>query len=285
MKNILPLTLCVLLVAACASRPFETRHDDKLLFVPVHIGGNGPYWFCVDSGAPHTVIDPRLVKELGLQTIGRTTTTGAGTGAVAVERAAPLVMSIGSNRLTIAEPWVIDLSGVPIPTWTRGLVGAEWFEAYVIELDVERPSVRLIKPHAFVRPGPAVSLPLENETHRFFMKVTLDVNPELHVERRVRIDTGSGDAVGDEVIRRARQTRETTLGSGLGETYKAVSGLMDAIHVGPFVFRDAWGPATSYPMIGMEIFRRFTTTFDAPHGLIHLTPNRSVGEPVPPPPG
>lgn len=275
----------VLIATACLSRPLETRRDEKLLFVPVRIEGKGPFWFCVDSGAPHTVIDPSLMRELGLAPIGAATTRGAGKGDVALQRVRPLAMAVGSARLTVAEPWVIDLSGVPIPKWTRGLIGAEWFEAFVVQLDAERPAVRLIDPRTFRPPADAVAFPLEDADHRFFMRVTLDVNRGLTVERRVRIDTGSGDAVGDEIVRQARETRETTLGGGLGENFKSVSGRMDAIRLGPFVFRDAWGPGTSYPMIGMELFRRFTTTFDAPHQKLYLVPNASVKEPIPPPAG
>src|SRR5438874_28067 len=93
------------------------RREDKLLYVPVHVNGHGPYWFCVDTGAHHTVIDPFVVKELGLTVTGATTTKGTGEGAVPVRTVAPLDMRIGGATLKIAEPWVIDFSGVPIPKW------------------------------------------------------------------------------------------------------------------------------------------------------------------------
>jgi len=51
----------------------------------------------------------------------------------------------------------------------------------------------------------------------------------------------------------------------------------------PFTFRDSWGPAIPSAAIGMEMFRRFTTTFDVAHGKLYLQPNRRLTEPVPPP--
>src|ERR1051326_2945181 len=111
------------------------RREDKLLYVPVHVGGHGPYWFAVDSGAHNSVIDPFIVDELGLTVPGTMTTKGTGEGDVPVRTVAPLDMRIGDVTLKIAEPWVIDLSGVPIPKWVHGRVGAELFEAHVGALE------------------------------------------------------------------------------------------------------------------------------------------------------
>src|ERR1051326_2383660 len=54
------------------------RREDKLLYVPVHVGGHGPYWFAVDSGAHNSVIDPFIVEELGLTVTGTMTTIRCG---------------------------------------------------------------------------------------------------------------------------------------------------------------------------------------------------------------
>jgi len=274
------LLLASMLVASVHGRPV-----DKLLFVPVVVAGHGPYWFCVDSGAPHTVIDPFLVKELGLKTIGSTQTKGTGTGDVGVELVAPLVMSIGKAKVTVAEPWVIDLSGVPIPKYVHGLVGAEWLEQFVVELNSDRGTLHFFDPRTFTKPPNAVTLPLEDAKQRFYVNVTIDVNEKEKVDRRVRIDTGSDDSVGDPIAKDAREVRETTLGAGLGNDYKSVSGKYDAVHLGPFTIREVWGPGTTFPTMGMEILRRFTVTFDVAHGALHLQPNGHLGDPVPPPPG
>lgn len=275
LRNILAAVLLLTTVHA--------RREGKLFYVPVRVGGHGPYWFCVDTGAHHTIIDPFIVKELGLTVTGTTTTKGTGEGAVAVQRVAPLDITVGGVTLKIAKPWVIDLSGVPIPKWTHGLVGAEFFEAYVVELDPERTTMRFFDPATFRKPRGATAVPLEDANHRLFMRVTIDVNDKQRVERRVRIDTGSSDSVGDEIVKNGRRVQETMLGEGLGTDYKSVSGLVDAVHIGPFVIRDVWGPGTRFPMIGMEMLRRFTMTFDVPHGALYLRANGRLGDAVPAP--
>jgi hypothetical protein len=47
--------------------------------------------------------------------------------------------------------------------------------------------------------------------------------------------------------------------------------------------RYVWGPAGAVPIVGMEMMRRFTLTFDARRGLLYLEPNASFTEPVPAP--
>lgn len=56
-----------------------------------------------------------------------------------------------------------------------------------------------------------------------------------------------------------------------------------AVHIGPYTIRHVWGPGAPQTTIGMEIFRRFITTFDAQRGVLHLVPNRTLIEPVPEP--
>jgi hypothetical protein len=36
--------------------------------------------------------------------------------------------------------------------------------------------------------------------------------------------------------------------------------------IGPFAFHHVWGPAGAVPIVGMEMMRRFTLTFDAKRG-------------------
>ena len=73
------------------------------------------------------------------------------------------------------------------------------------------------------------------------------------------------------------------LGNGLGASYEDVSGVYDTVVIGPFTFRHVWGPAGAVPIVGMEMLRRFTITFEVRRGLLYLEPNASLSEPVPAP--
>jgi hypothetical protein len=266
---ILPLLLAAL-------TPVTARREGRLLYVPVGVNGQGPFWFCFDSGAPHAVVDPFIVRRLGLTTTAPGTTSGTGQGGVPYCSVQPLVLTLGTVEIHAADPWEIDLGGVPIPKWVHGLIGADLIDSYAIEMDSDRPPLRLFDAKAFTPPRGATAIPLEVENHRFFVKVVIDVNETETVERRVRIDTGSEDSVGDESAKRARQTRTSTLGHGLGQDYQSVSGRFAAVHLGPLTVRDVWGPAIEHSAMGMEMLGRFRVTFDAAHRKLWLVPGRSA---------
>jgi hypothetical protein len=278
---ILPLLLAALTPVATV----PARRDGKLLYLPVRVNGNGPFWFCFDSGAHHAIVDPFLVRRLHLGVAESGATSGTGKGEVPFRHVHPIALAIGAVKIDVADPWEVDLTPVPIPKWVHGLIGADLLESYVVEIDPDAPQLRLFDPKTFAPPRGAAALQLVVENHRFFLELTIDVNEHETVTRRVRIDTGSSDAVADESARRARQTRASTLGQGLGQNYESVSGLFTAVHLGPFTFRDVWGPAIEHSAIGMEMLRRFTTTFDAARRTIYLVPNEHLREPVPPPGG
>lgn len=272
-------------IAATQARPLSVIHyqlDDKLIRLPVRVNGGDVVWFCLDSGARHSVLDPRLVQKMGLKTQPAASVTGTGHGEVTTEQIEPVMLTLGDMRIDIAAPWAIDLSSVPIARDTMGLVGAEVLQRYVVVIDPEKRTLSIYDPKTYVRPKMA-ALPLIEESGRFFVDVTLDVRPGLSATHRARIDTGSGDAVKDELAAQARVTQKTILGNGLGANFEAPSGIFDAVHLGPYTFKHVWGPGTPGTLIGMEMLRRFVVTFDAPNGRLFLQPSKAFTEPVPKP--
>jgi len=272
--------------AEVLTRPIATvegKREGKLIFVPLQVNGKGPFWFCVDTGASHTVLDPGLARELHLKIIESSATTGTGQGDVPVDHVGAITIASGSLELKVPDPWVIDLSQVPIPKWTRGLLGAEFFEAYVVELNPERPSLQFYDPATYRKSPNATSIPLTLENHRLFIMARIEVTDQKVVEHRLRVDTGSEDSVADDIVKEGREVRETVLGNGLGKDFKGYSGLVKAVQIGPFRFAEVWGPGAPRPAVGMEIFRRFTTVFDGPHGAMHLEPNVHLADAVPAP--
>lgn len=259
------------------------RQEQKLLYLQVTINGHGPFWFCLDTGAHRSVIDPFLVKELGLTAVEAGSITGTGQGNVSAQKVGALQMRLGALAVNVPEPLVIDLSNVPIPHWVHGLVGAELLDSHVVEIDTEKSTLRVFDPEHFSKPANATSVPLIAADHRFYLDVTLDVAEHETVTHRVRIDTGSADSVADDIVKGASNVRTTTLGNGLGENFKGVSGTYKAVHLGPFEFRNVWGPGSPHPGIGMEMMRRFKLTFDVPHRALYLEPNSHYRDPFPAP--
>lgn len=274
-------------LAAPVHAPLATidyRRDGKLIMLPVRVNDRAPAWFTVDTGAPHSVIDPRLAADLGLTITHEDAVTGTGRGTVPVGHGGPVRLDVGGLVLPVDDPWIIDLSGVPIDPDVRGLLGADFFAAYIVRLDPDRGRFEVFDAATYSWPRDGATIPLVVERDRLFVDVRLDVKPGMTVSQRVRVDVGSEASVNSEIVRLSTTTRGTTLGGGLGADFAGVSGMFDAVHIGPYTIRQVWGPGGPGPAIGMEIFRRFVTTFDVPNGRLHLSPGRALDEPVPAPP-
>ncbi len=263
---------------------FPFRRDGQLILVEASINNSAPALFIVDSGAPHTVFDPRFVNELGLKTETASSVTGTGKGSVTTSRTGPVTMTLHDVTVQVPEPWVIDLSKVPIPRATKGLVGTEIFKTYVVRIDPLQSTFSVFDPTTYRYTGQGASLPLFTENGKLFLEADLEVPAGHVVTHKLRIDIGSESSVNDEIVRQSAEVRASTLGSGLGESFKAYSGVFSSVKIGPFVIKHVWGPGGPGPAIGMEMLRRFIITFDAPHNRIYLEPTPALTEPVPTPP-
>jgi predicted aspartyl protease len=267
-----------------ASGRFPFKRDGQLMMVQVRINGTEPSWFVVDTGAPHTIFDPTFAQALGLKVESAPPTTGTGKGKVTKSKTGPATMTLNDVKIDLAEPWVIDLSKVPISKEAKGLVGAELFEKFVVRIDPLESAFTLFDPASFQYSGKGASIPLIVEGGKFFLEANLEVPAGKTVTHKLRIDTGSESSVNDEIVQQSAELRSSTLGGGLGENFKSYSGVFTSVKIGPYVLNHVWGPGGSPPIIGMEILRRFVITFDAPHGRIYLEPTPAFREPVPTPP-
>ncbi len=290
MKRLIALAFLVL--ASCttaniASKPLgslEYRRDGKLMLVQARVNGAGPFWFVVDSGAPRSVIDPALAAELKLDTTGRGTTTGTGQGAIPLTYAPPVTIELGGDSYR-SSPYVIDLSQAPLPKEVRGLIGSELFLRNVVTIDPSAQRIRWFDAARASLPSRKAMLPLRAEAGKLYLRAHIEPREGIAIDRELRIDTGSESSVNDPSAADAKIIAKATLGNGLGSNFEGVSGKYRSVTVGPYVFRELWGPGGTPPLIGMELLQRFVMTFDAPHGRMFLVPIGRYDGPAPHPPG
>lgn len=281
------LTLTVALPTSGAPAPlgvFPFKRDGQLMLVEASINKSAPALFFVDSGASHTVFDPKFAKELGLKIESAPPTTGTGTGDVPKSHSEPVVMTLNGLKVDLPEPWVIDLSKASLPAAVRGLVGAEIFKTYVVRMDPVQSTFTLFDAASYRHEGDAPAIPLHVEGDKLFLEAALEVPAGQTVMHKLRIDTGSESSVNDEIVQRSAEVRSSNLGGGLGENFKSYSGVFSSVKIGAYTIKHVWGPGGPRPAIGMELLRRFIVTFDAPHGRMYLEPTPALAEPVPTPP-
>jgi hypothetical protein len=259
------------------------RPVGKLIYLPVQVNGSSPQWFIFDTGAPNSLIDTELANRLHISSVSSGIIHGAGKGDVPAKDAREVELTLGGLRTHVRHAKVVDLSKVPLPDRGYGLVGAEFLEQYVVRIDPIAHTIAFYDPQTFAYRGKGQSLHLELTNSRLYIQTGLAAKPGKLVQRRLRVDTGSEDSIDDDTIRSSPVTQKTTLGNGLGNSYEDLSGIYDTVVIGPFTFHHVWGPAGAVAIIGMEMMRRFTLTFDTRRGLLYLEPNSTFHEPIPGP--
>src|SRR5262249_12542024 len=154
-------------------------------------------------------LDPSFVNELGLRMSGGKEVSGTGAGSIPTRSVGRVTADLKGARFTMSAPIVVDLSKVPIPNWTRGLVGAELFENYVVRIDPAQKTLMLYEPRTFHYSGGGSAIPFVLANHRLYFNATLTVRPGLSVTHRLRVDTGSGDSIDDAIVSQSRSTQKT----------------------------------------------------------------------------
>ena len=282
----LTLAGALVLLAASARQPLTAvpyEPNGKLIYLPVTVEGHH-LGFTVDTGALHTILNEAAARRLGVRAISTDRQAGAGRGTVQRQHAPPLDIVVGRVRLHVDDPYIIDLSHTGTARQQDGLLGEDFFAAYVVRIDPVKRTFEIYDSSTFRYQGHGASLPLRARHDKLYIPMTLQLPNGISAQRKARIDTGSEDAASDDLVKQSPVRRETVLGVGLGQSYVDYSGLFSRVQLGPYVIEHAWGPSNPVPTVGMEILRRFTMTFDVRRGQLWLEPNLWLHDPVPSPP-
>lgn len=278
------LCLCGVAVAEPAPSPLHYRPNGKLASVPVRVNGSRRLWFVLDTGARHTLVDSATALSIGLQIVSQDQGKGAGAGTYVQWHAPPIDVTVGPVVLHVPDPWVIDLANVGTAERTDGLLGADLLARYVVRIDPVARTLTFIDSTAYRYEGKGAMLPLTSTENRLYVDVKLTLSNGIGATHAMRLDTGSEDAASDDLVRRSPERRLARQGVGLGTAYVDTSGVFESVELGPYAIHRAWGASNDHPALGMEILRRFTMTFDVPHGRLFLEPNGHFADPVPAPP-
>jgi hypothetical protein len=127
-------------------------------------------------------------------------------------------------------------------------------------------------------------LPLEIRDKWAFVKGELIFAGPVTIDDTFFVDMGSSDAIDHPIVKTIQTRSASESGVGLGTSVKGEVAVATSFRIGPFILK---GPivaccgateATSR-MIGTDVLRRFTVTFDYPSSRLFLRPNRSLHAP------
>ena len=97
-------------------------------------------------------------------------------------------------------------------------------------------------------------------------------------EREWLVDTGSGDALNDDLLAATTgEKKQLTGGRGLGKEFQVTQASADRVELGRFRFRNVSG-VTGGMKIGGGLLRCFTVLFDYPAKQMILEPNGRLGK-------
>jgi hypothetical protein len=113
--------------------PFRLLNNH--VYLEARVNGKGPYTFIVDTGG-HTLLSPRVVKEVGLESVGATETSGAGEKTETSGFARYREIAIGRARLRDQIGFAMEIYDPSVEgIRVDGMIGFEYFSRFAVRLD------------------------------------------------------------------------------------------------------------------------------------------------------
>ena len=252
----------------------RARSDGFVTSVSVSIGGQA-LWFDLDTGATHSIVDASAAKRLGLQTWGAGRLRGSGTGTVPITRLKSFAIRFGEASFTPSDPIAADLSNVGSAIAEGGLLGFDFYRGYVVDVNYDTQRVTVFDPRRYVYDGNGTPVRLILRPSRAYVKVFVAARGVAPEEHLLRVDTGSSDAVDDDIVLRSIAPKKIiTAGVGIGGRFKTYLGTISEFRIGLYVLHHLPSATGGVPLIGDAVWRNFNIVFDFSRSVMYLTPRR-----------
>src|SRR2546421_7947997 len=203
------------------------------LLVSARVNGSHPLTFKLDTGFGISTITPAMVESLHLERAGGLTIDGiAGEERAATYRNAEL--DFGSM---IFRPRRIAALASEKKERTKsrdGILGADFFRRFVVELDVAPGLMRLYEPSEFRYTGAGEVIPLQFRRDTPIVQGTISTSRHEMVDGRFEIDTGCDDCL------------------CLGQDFVTANRLFDAVKAKPRSARRGVGGSTPIQRATLE---------------------------------
>lgn len=278
-------------VASAQTLPFELI--DNRVFVDVFLNDKGPYKFILDTGAVAAVSDG-VARDLKLNVTGGSEDGGVGEKTVRTGRTKLRDVKLGDLELHDVDCGVLSLDDSPAVFGSKpvdGIVGLPVFEARIVTFEYVKREVTLSPPDEFKAPANAIVVPLQRSGHIPVVDGELDGIPA-----RFAIDTGARSSLlvygpfaqRNHLREKYHATMEGITGWGIGGRVRSLLARAATFKLGGAEVRDIVirlstqhsGATTASDiagLIGPDVLKQFTVTFDYPHSRMLLAKNSNYG--------
>jgi hypothetical protein len=260
----------------------------NLLFLPVRVNASRTFLFQFDSSAATSSIDPEQAALLDVKL--QTGNAGAGS-------------SPPSARDVLLELPGLQLPMTSLPELSRqkfaeqsgqsslGVLGKDFCDRVVIEVDYVRQTVQLYDPSVFSYSGTGKSFPLSFAGDLPLLRAKAEISGHKTVDADFVLDTGLDSAIvfyrafsDSERISAAHFKTVPAYYPEIDDGAKILLGSLKGFQIGQYavetpvaVFSQSNSSATQDKKIagaiGANLLRRFTVIFDFPHQRVILEPN------------
>src|SRR6185503_16666696 len=139
-------------------------------WVRVSVNDSAPQWFILDSGAAGgSILAKETADRLGLQRGAETDAhIGAGDGVnVGIATLPDVTLHVAGGSMTIPEMRVFSLAHISPYEGRRleGLLGEDFFQSHVVEIDYAKFKMRIIDPTTYTPPAGAIVVPITVDGH------------------------------------------------------------------------------------------------------------------------
>ena len=268
--------------------------DGNMIMMRVSVNKSRPLKFIFDTGASASAVSPEIAAELGLKSKGgvKGTATGGPITASIIEGVTFDVQGVEvSNQMIVA----ISFGATPCFQFD-GIIGFDFINQFVVEIDYENKLMNLHDPLSFhyTHLGKRVALMLEDRTPLVETQVTLaNLEPVI---ARMLVDTG-GDGtvrlnspfVAKHKMLSGKLKTIPDRGVGIGGEEARVLGRAKSVKVGQLVFAnpiisfssatEGSGDDENDGVVGGEILRRFKAILNYSRKEMILEPNKHLAEP------
>lgn len=267
--------------------PFKLLNNH--IVMDVSINGHGPFPFILDTGG-HDILTPSTLAALGLTSTGGAQSGGA--GEKMVQNGYAKVDLVGVAGLELRDQTFVTLDFSPAAVegiQLGGMLGVEFFERFVIDIDYGASTVTITDPAKFgagQQRAAGTAVPIALYDHMPHVAGTFEGRAA-----RFNIDTGSradvtmtSPYVGRANLRAAHPDAVTvTDGWGVGGPSRSTVIRASSLTLGPVAIQrpiaglstaahGSFSDAAYDGNVGSGLLKRFVTTFNYARNTMYLRP-------------
>jgi hypothetical protein len=295
--------------AVCAALP--ARPATRLpAVIPIEIHNNHvlvrvcrrstPLTFTLDTGAPFSIFDLTIARQLGVGIESNYRANGGGPGTAAAARTREDAVVIPGALVTVPITNAIDFSSLAASgNELQGILGADFLSRFIVAIDYNARELRLFDRATFSYDGRGTTVPFTLRGNYIFVNGEVGLADGARIPGEFVVDVGSSLALSlakpfvEE--HRLRERVGTTVrrpgGRGVGGVSTADVGRVTDFRIGDVILQrpivhlygDSSGVFAGRTLgdgnVGADILRRFTVYFDYAKRRMIFEPHAGTAEP------